>query len=216
MSNEISLLSADPPIHWRLVRVFDVRPIDWATGKRAAVSSVDEDLLPNCHRCEKKHAKVYEITDGRRNLNVGSGCVKKIANGWEPRAEEIKAARAADAAHVKALRAEKVEQFAAPIIATARAARDAHPAPEPLLLPRRDIDARASYGATVTAFPRVLAPRTIRIFVWENGFDSERRGAFLSSWADEIFNRATAGALAEVPEELRSDVKALVVKTLQR
>lgn len=114
------MTSAAPTIHWRLVRVYDVRPIDWLTGKRAPVSSVDEDLLPNCYRCEKKHAKVYEITDGARNYNVGSGCVKKVANGWEPRAEEIKAARAADAANVKEMRAAKVAELTAPIVAAIR------------------------------------------------------------------------------------------------
>jgi hypothetical protein len=76
----------------RLLRVYDVRPIDFFSGVR---TDIPEDEKPVCMRCGKRHAKVYEIqADDGNAYTVGSGCVgRAFAAEWAPAESELKLAR---------------------------------------------------------------------------------------------------------------------------
>lgn len=78
---------------WELEGIYDVRPIDWFSGKR---TSIPDDELPECSRCGKKHNKVYQVTSNKgRSMTVGSGCWKRVVfeNSIEIPEKEIKRAR---------------------------------------------------------------------------------------------------------------------------
>jgi len=61
---------------WYLVATFDVRPIDWHTGKRLAVPEAE---MLTCDRCGRSHAKGYVVRnpDGRE-MTVGCTCWKRL------------------------------------------------------------------------------------------------------------------------------------------
>lgn len=64
---------------FKLTRVFDCRPLDPFTGKR---DEVDRDQLPTCHRCRRRHAKIWQFTEiGTGEIvNVGPACGSKLAS----------------------------------------------------------------------------------------------------------------------------------------
>jgi len=61
------------------VKEYDVRPIDFVTGKRIAVTNEQRET---CQCCGKKILKVTELSDGRK---VGSECAVFMSMfGFEP------------------------------------------------------------------------------------------------------------------------------------
>lgn len=68
--------------NWKIVRVRDLRPIDWDSGERIPLDPAD---APECDRCGRKHQVVYEMQseDGKHAALVGSGCGPKLAGGAE-------------------------------------------------------------------------------------------------------------------------------------
>lgn len=74
---------------YKLLRVFDLRPYDPDLGIRFPI---DDDVKAICHRCNKKHAKVYEVLDRltHQEVTVGGTCIKYVFAGWEPTKEELK------------------------------------------------------------------------------------------------------------------------------
>lgn len=59
----------------RIKSVFDIRPIDFSTGKRL---DIPRDEWFDCNECGAKHARVYELSDGR---TVGRNCALRLAYG---------------------------------------------------------------------------------------------------------------------------------------
>lgn len=82
----------------RLLRVFDVRPVDPFSGMREPAADYKmHETAPLCVRCGREHVKVYEVEcDDGQAYQVGSGCVAKTFGGWEPGKEEITRARKAE------------------------------------------------------------------------------------------------------------------------
>lgn len=69
----------------QLLSVKDLRPIDFVSGKRLAIT--DEECHV-CDRCGKRHVKVYEVLADGHIYNVGSGCCKRLF-GWEPAKQDV-------------------------------------------------------------------------------------------------------------------------------
>lgn len=82
----------------RLLRVFDVRPVDPLTGTRPTAAEYKAFAdAPRCHRCGQEHVKVYEVEcDDGRPYTVGSGCVARTFGGWEPGKEDLVRVRKAE------------------------------------------------------------------------------------------------------------------------
>lgn len=180
---------------WRLVRVYDVRPIDFYTGKRVPVSAMDE--LPECNRCGRAHAKVYVVQDREnpaRVSTVGSGCCKRAFDGWEPTAQELKSARAAERAREAEAREGRVTELARPIVA----AMAAVVVPAPRLL--ETIVER--WGTR-----EVWGTESHRVFCFE-GFNAERRRCYESSVREPVRREMLEG----VPGTLRTEVYQMVDK----
>lgn len=104
---------------YSLLRIHDVRPIDWDTGKRVAV---DVSELPECVRCGRRHAVVWTLLEqpSGDTLTVGCGCGPKLLEeGLLPGVDfpAVKQAEKAMRAEVKRLQQEhaleRVEQLAA-------------------------------------------------------------------------------------------------------
>lgn len=82
----------------RLLRVFDVRPVDPFLGTREPAADYKmHETAPLCVRCGREHVKVFEVEcDDAKAYTVGSGCVAKTFGGWEPGKDEITRARKAE------------------------------------------------------------------------------------------------------------------------
>lgn len=122
---------------WKLVRVYDLREVDFFTGKKIPLGEGEGN---ECNRCGKLHAKVYVVTDSVRTLSVGSTCVKHACNGWEPTAQELKSAR------TQAKEASEARREAT-LVALAQPLADAIKGlvvPEPKLLKKVDYDSGVS------------------------------------------------------------------------
>lgn len=67
---------------YRVVDYYDLRPVDWASGKRMPLEPGEGHI---CDRCEAEHALVYvvEDTSAGKLYRVGSGCAKK-SFGFDP------------------------------------------------------------------------------------------------------------------------------------
>lgn len=204
--------SPSPAPHWRLLRVFDVRPIDFMSGKRAPISDEDRENLPRCNRCGKPHAKVYEVTDGRRTLAVGSGCVKIACDGWEPRAEEIKAVLSAERSRLKVERTAEATKYADAIVLANSRAQDACPVPQPRMMETREgtsVGTREIWGEV---YPDGSA---VQVWTWPSeGFDAERRGAYVSSWKLRTFKKATTELMRAVPLALQAEVSKMILNRI--
>ena len=98
----------------KLLAIDDRRPIDFDTGKRLAAS--DADLQP-CARCDKLHAITWVVEDDDgRTWRVGSGCAKRLFDGWTPNADEKRTARKALRAAVELAKEAEVERLTSLII----------------------------------------------------------------------------------------------------
>jgi len=120
--------AAAAPVQWRLKEVYDLRPIDWDTGKREPGRKGEG---ATCTRCGREHFKVYVVTDGTRERTVGSGCSKQAFGGWEPTAEELKSARARERERTEEKRAEQRRKYIGARLPAAMAILD-KPVPEPI------------------------------------------------------------------------------------
>ncbi len=74
----------------RLLKIYDLLPLDWETGKRLPIEAHDMHL---CARCGKLHAKVYVVEADSTQYEVGATCCKRLF-GWEPSHEEVMHAEA--------------------------------------------------------------------------------------------------------------------------
>lgn len=78
-----------------LIKVRDLRPIDWESGKRVPLEAGQE---ATCHRCGAAHIIVWTLQVHTRDGNVtqvdvGSGCAQKAFAGWEPTKDQLSAAK---------------------------------------------------------------------------------------------------------------------------
>lgn len=104
----------------RLLRVFDVRPVDPFSGMREPAADYKmHHEAPLCVRCGREHVKVYEVEcDDGQSYQVGSSCVSRTFGGWQPDKGEItratsaatKARKAAEEAQRKAWVADAVKR----------------------------------------------------------------------------------------------------------
>ena len=99
---------------YRVVGYYDMRPVDWASGKRVPLSPGEGHV---CDRCGAEHAVVYEVedTEGNGTYRVGSSCAK-ASFGFEPDREGklvVKAAKERAAAELDAVRQEMIREGAA-------------------------------------------------------------------------------------------------------
>ncbi len=116
---------------FRVVGYRDLRPIDWASGKRLPLSPGEGHI---CDRCGAEHAVVYEVLDDEtgKHYSVGSSCAKRQF-GFEMSKDKeakalVKAAKDAEAAEIEAARQEAVAK--ASIEVASRVSR--LPIPEPV------------------------------------------------------------------------------------
>lgn len=58
-----------------ITEVYDIRPIDFETGKRI---DVPRDDWMDCDECGSKHARVYRLNSGK---SVGRNCASKLCCG---------------------------------------------------------------------------------------------------------------------------------------
>jgi len=109
---------------YELLKIHDVRPIDWDSGKRLPVDTCE---LPECVRCGRRHAVVWTLLErpGGGSLTVGSGCGPKLlAEGLLPGVDfpAVKAAEREARAETKRLMAAHVEERARELAEVARTA----------------------------------------------------------------------------------------------
>jgi hypothetical protein len=106
-----------------LVKITDIRPLDWETGKRLPV---DAGELAECGRCGRRHAEVWRLRSSLgRALTVGSGCGPRLlAEGLLPGVDlpAVKAAKRAAGAEVRRIRRAGAEARALELARLARAA----------------------------------------------------------------------------------------------
>jgi hypothetical protein len=189
---------------WRLVRVYDVRPVDFQSGKRLPVAACDVEMLPECNRCGRRHAKVYVVQDREapgRLAHVGSGCCKRAFGGWEPTAAEIKSARAEERARLEAAREAKVRALAEPIVAAMAAVT----VPAAKLLETRPEWPDQPNGRKIEIWGSAELGVHVRCF---GTFDEERRRAYENGVRRPTMDRM----LADVPKTLWSEVYHMVAK----
>lgn len=95
---------------YRVVDYYDLRPVDWASGKHMPLEPGEGHI---CDRCEAEHALVYvvEDTSSGKCYRVGSGCAKK-SFGFDlekdDKAKELVKGRKAEAE--EAVNNERLEQ----------------------------------------------------------------------------------------------------------
>lgn len=101
---------------YRVVDYYDLRPLDWLSGKRVPLSPGEGH---ECDRCGAEHAVVYVVldTDTGKQYKVGSSCARR-SFGFEPgETAEAKAlarsARAREKAELEAARQEVASRAAA-------------------------------------------------------------------------------------------------------
>jgi hypothetical protein len=107
------------PGRFRLVAYYDLRPIDWDTGKRVPLSPGEGH---ECDRCGRDHARCYEVADettGRRWI-LGERCMGKALDGWNPGKPILAAARKAEREAARAAASDRMrahaEGFAAALL----------------------------------------------------------------------------------------------------
>lgn len=55
----------------RLIRIQDLRPVDFISGKRLAIPTEE---MATCHRCARRHAIVWVVEQAGQQYRIGSGC----------------------------------------------------------------------------------------------------------------------------------------------
>ena len=70
------------PARYRVVDYYDLRPVDWLSGKRMPLEPGEGHT---CDRCGAEHAVVYVVEDTitHKHYSVGSGCAKQ-SFGFDP------------------------------------------------------------------------------------------------------------------------------------
>jgi hypothetical protein len=107
------------PGRFRLVAFYDLRPIDWDTGKRVPLTAGDGH---ECDRCGREHAKCYEVADDSsgRSWILGVRCMGRALDGWHPGKPVLAAARKAEREAARAAARDRMrahaEGFAAALI----------------------------------------------------------------------------------------------------
>lgn len=194
---------------WRLVSVRDVRPIDLDTGKRIELPA---DMLPECCRCGRRHAKVYEVTDGARVRTVGSGCVKAAFDGWEPTAAELRTARASERKAVERARVDAIESKAAELLPLVLAALDA--LPEPRILRTKSTD---PFGQPLPVAAHIVewGNEFARVWCRADGFTAERRSVLDDATRDRIAHKFASEALPAARYTTRAALASAIVAALR-
>jgi hypothetical protein len=87
----------------------DLRPVDWASGKRLPLEAGEGHL---CDRCGTEHAVVYDVqdTESGKIYQVGSTCAKKQFgfDVVEEARELVRASKKQDAAELDAIRQQMI------------------------------------------------------------------------------------------------------------
>jgi hypothetical protein len=67
---------------YKVVGYEDLRPVDWASGKRMPLAAGEGHI---CDRCEREHAIIFKVQDTETGklYSVGSGCAQKTF-GFDP------------------------------------------------------------------------------------------------------------------------------------
>lgn len=183
---------------WRLVAVRDVRPVDLDTGKRIDLPA---DMLPECCRCGRRHAKVYEVTDGARVRTVGSGCVRAAFDGWEPTAEELRTARKVERKALEDARRASIAARAAELLPAAVAVLASVPAPA--VLSTRTTDPFGNAVAPIVQWGNDFAR------VWcRDGLTAERRSTLEDATRERVAHRVVGDAMPGARYALRVLVAA--------
>jgi hypothetical protein len=100
---------------YRVIDYYDLRPVDWLSGKRLPLEPGTGHV---CDRCGAEHAVVYvvEDTESGRTYRVGSGCATQ-SFGFDPEKNDeakrlIKTAKEETAKRINAARLEAVDTLA--------------------------------------------------------------------------------------------------------
>lgn len=160
-----------------LIEVNDLRPVDWASGRREPLVAGAGN---ECGRCGKLHAVVWTLEErpaGRRH-KVGSTCARRLFEGWEPDKKILAAARAGDRERAQRAADSRLDAIARPI--AEQVAELEMPAP-----------------SIVRTF--IAAGKTIEVWgaggseVWaRDGLTAERLAALRGGWESaEIAKRAS-------------------------
>ena len=107
-----------------IIKIIDLRPVDWDSGKRLAISTEE---CAECQRCGRRHAVVWvlgvEVAGEVEFWDVGATCAKRmVADGMIPELDALelrearKAARDKGAAEEKAKIAELAHAIAAEVV----------------------------------------------------------------------------------------------------
>lgn len=159
-----------PRGQYEVIGYEDRRPIDFESGKRLSGSQDDAVF---CHRCDRKHWRVFKVRGPAGTFDVGEKCAEQMLEGFDPAGDQhVKslvrdvesAAKAAAAAH----RAAHVRE------AAHEAARWALALPEPAFVDLGVVQLEA--GAKVRRF---ALGRT------DGGWSGQRFGDVEGPWSDE-------------------------------
>ncbi len=182
---------------WRLVEYYDVRAINPDTGER---EEVDPGDLPECCRCQRRHAKVYVVERGFERKTVGSGCLARAFGGWEPTKQEQSAARKAHRSRIVAEREAKARAIAEELFVRI----DAIVVPPAQLL-EKDPPSGSSSLSTET-----WGCGTTRIWA-HGGFTEERRQCYEEAYRRDVSRPWVDEAVAGVGKLLAVEVRRLIM-----
>jgi hypothetical protein len=170
-----------------LLAITDLRPIDWDSGKRMAIT---DDECSECERCGRLHAVVWTVEvdePGKppRVFNVGSTCGKRmVAEGLLPEFDkiELREARKAKRTREQAEVDGKLEEIANEVADKAAELID-QGEPEPERRPDKkrwsDDDAIMVWGMGDASVWCPFGP-----------FDEERKRTLRRSWVDNRIKEA--------------------------
>jgi len=154
---------------YRLVSVVDLRPIDFASGKREPLAAGEG---ATCFRCTRKHAIVWTVerVETREQFSVGSTCAVRAFEGWTPDAREQREARKQAKSRTAAAREARKE---ADVVAMVARLQALGPVPAPVLVGEHD-GTRQVFAAP---------DGSARIWQFERGpMLAERLSCYTRSW----------------------------------
>lgn len=209
----------------RLVRKYDIREWDYDRGERIPLP---RDQQHECDRCTARHCIIFEVQldadDPERPggvVEVGSGCFKRVRDGWTPSPAELRAAESDfDRAH-RAMIAERVRAEVLRLVPRAREILEAVAPPRLLRTDGAGRLSRETWGwATTDRPPPHLPldnPREFGFYPVQSSWDrqrpvEERRAEFLRGLDSTKAALAAIAATREfnVPKSIRADVRERV------
>ena len=178
---------------YRVIDYYDLRPVDWASGKRMPLESGEGHL---CDRCETEHALVYVVEDTTtgKTYRVGSGCAKQ-SFGFDPEknadAKDLVKTRKAEAEEaVNSERLERSQHLAQLVVGEIRKL------PQPKVALYQEIPSK--YPHFPGQMIRIYRVGTAEAEIWQSsdGRWKDREGELLAShrWLSQEIQ-------ARIPEE---------------